>query len=357
MQKKVVEGSRILVDIAAMKNPYDAILIMSFGGPEGMDDVLPFLDNVLRGKNVPEARKLEVAHHYEAFGGVSPINKQTRDLKAALEAELRRSGIDTPVYLGNRNWAPYVTDVVREMRDAGVKKFLTFVTSGFSCYSGCRQYREDVIRACEAIGDDAPSFDKIRVYYNHPEFIAVTADNWRAALESFPPERRSGVHTAFTAHSIPKPMSDNSDYLVQLQTACSLTADVAGIANWQLVFQSRSGPPHMPWLEPDIGEHIRELHGRGVRDLIILPIGFISDHMEVLYDLDHEAHDLCKDLGVSMVRAGTPGCHPRFIAMIRELIQERMIPGFEKRALGSRGPNHDVCPVNCCMSGRPARPH
>lgn len=335
-----------------MNNPYDAILIMSFGGPEGMDDVMPFLENVLRGKNVPEARMKEVAHHYEVFGGVSPINRQNEALKAAIEKELDARGITTPVYLGNRNWKPYVTDVIREMRDAGVKKFLAFVTSGFSCYSGCRQYREDLIKACAAVGPDAPAFDKIRVYYNHPEFIAVTAEHWKNALMSFPPEKRDRVHTAFTAHSIPMAMSDNSDYLVQLQTACELTAQEAGIANWKLVFQSRSGAPHMPWLEPDIGDHLRELHAQGVRDVIVQPIGFISDHMEVLYDLDHEAKDLCAEIGMCMERAATPGIHPRFVAMIAELIQERMDPSIPRRAIGDRGPNHDVCPVNCCLPGR-----
>lgn len=339
-----------------MKNPYDAILIMSFGGPEGMNDVMPFLDNVLRGRNVPEERKKEVAHHYEQFGGVSPINRQNEALRDALVRELQTQGIDIPVHLGNRNWKPYVKDVVREMQDAGVKKFLAFVTSGFSCYSGCRQYREDMHRACEAAGPEAPSFDKIRVYYNHPEFAAVSADHWQRALQTFPAERRAHVHTAFTAHSIPLAMARNSDYEIQLQTACALTADEAGIANWKLVYQSRSGPPHMPWLEPDICDHIRELHAQGVRELIIHPIGFISDHMEVMYDLDHEAGELCQELGMTMARASTPGVHPRFVSMIAELIRERMDPSRPRRALGSRGPNHDVCPVNCCQSGREPAP-
>ena len=340
-----------------MNNPYDAILIMSFGGPDGMDDVMPFLDNVLRGKNVPEARKKEVAHHYEVFGGVSPINRQNEALKAAIEAELARHGITTPVYLGNRNWKPFVTDVIREMKDRGVKKFLTFVTSGFSCYSGCRQYREDIINACAAIGPDAPAYDKIRVYYNHPEFIAATVDHWREALANIPAEQRDSVHTAFTAHSIPMPMANNSNYLIQLQTACELTAQAAGITNWKLVFQSRSGPPSQPWLEPDIGDHIRSLHEQGVPAMIVLPIGFISDHMEVLYDLDHEAKDLCAEIGMTMVRAATPGLHPGFVRMIVELMRERMDPSVPKRALGDRGPNHDVCPPNCCQSGREAMAH
>ena len=337
-----------------MNNSYDAVLIMSFGGPEGMNDVIPFLDNVLRGRNVPEERKMEVAHHYELFGGISPINEQNQALQAALVAELKKNGIHTPVHLGNRNWKPFVTDVIRDMQQAGVKKFLAFVTSGFSCYSGCRQYREDIIRACETIGPDAPSFDKIRVYYNHPDFIAVTAENWRHALAAFPVDRQPHVHTAFTAHSIPLAMSERSAYAEQLKNACELTAAEAGIANWKLVYQSRSGPPHQPWLDPDICDHIRDLHAQGVRELIVHPIGFISDHMEVLYDLDHEAKELCGELGITMARAATPGVHPRFVSMIAELIRERMDTALPKRALGDRGPNHDVCPVNCCLSGREA---
>jgi ferrochelatase len=335
-----------------MNSSYDAIMIMSFGGPEGMDDVMPFLDNVLRGKNVPEERKREVAHHYEMFGGVSPINEQNRQLHEALEKELRRNGITTPIYMGNRNWRPYVTDTIRDMKNAGVRKFLAFVTSGFSCYSGCRQYREDMDRACAANEPGAPKYDKVRVYYNHPDFIAVTADNWRKALAEIPAERRAAARTAFTAHSIPHAMAERSDYAIQLQTACELTAREAGIAEWKLVYQSRSGPPHQPWLGPDIGEHLRSLRDQGVRDVVVLPIGFISDHLEVMYDLGHEAMDLCRELGIYMVRAATPGVHPRFISMIAELIRERMDPSLPKRALGSRGPNHDVCPVNCCMSGR-----
>ncbi|HMP90114.1 MAG TPA: ferrochelatase [Kiritimatiellia bacterium] len=337
-----------------MSNPYDAVLIMSFGGPEGMDDVMPFLDNVLRGRNVPEERKKEVVHHYELFDGVSPINRQNNALHAALVAELKKHGIEMPVYLGNRNWKPFVTDVVREMKDQGVKKFLAFVTSGFSCYSGCRQYREDMIRACENIGADAPSFDKIRVYYNHPDFIAVTAENWLSARIKLPESRQPYIHTAFTAHSIPMAMADRCAYAAQLQNACELTAAEAGIKNWQLVYQSRSGPRHQPWLAPDICDHIRDLHAQGVRELIIHPIGFISDHMEVLYDLDHEARELCDELGITMSRAATPGIHPRFISMIAELIRERMDPKHPKRAIGDRGPNHDVCPANCCQSGREA---
>lgn len=332
---------------------YDAILLTSFGGPEGMDDVMPFLDNVLRGKNVPDERKREVAHHYEAFGGVSPINAQNRALKAALEKELADHGVTLPVYWGNRNWEPYVTDVLREMKNAGVKKYLALVTSGFSCYSGCRQYHEDLQRAQQAVGEGAPHYDKIRVWYNHPLFIEVTKQHWQQAAAQIPAERRAAIQTLFTAHSIPHAMANNSDYVAQLTEACRLTAEAAGIANWQLVYQSRSGPPHQPWLEPDIGVALRDLKSKGAQDVVVQPIGFISDHMEVLFDLDHEAKELCKEIGLNMVRAATPGIHPQFISMLAELIQERLDPSKPKRAIGNRPPNHDICPANCCASGRP----
>jgi protoporphyrin/coproporphyrin ferrochelatase len=340
------------------RGPYDAILVMSFGGPEGMDDVAPFLDNVLRGRNVPEDRKQEVAHHYEIFDGVSPINAQNRTLQEALQKELRDHGIDLPVYLGNRNWHPLVTDVLQQMRRNGVRKFLTFVTSGFSCYSGCRQYREDLLKAQQGIGPDAPAFDKIRVYYNHPVFIEITRRHWEEAAAKIPPGRREHAFTVFTAHSIPLAMAKNCDYEVQLLEACRLTAEAAGFSRWKLVYQSRSGPPGQPWLEPDVCDFLRDLKLQQVEDVVVVPIGFISDHMEVLYDLDHEAREYCEEIGLNMVRASTPSTHPLFVSMIRELIQERLDPSVPKRALGSRGPNHDICPPDCCLSGRPdSAPH
>lgn len=335
--------------------PYDALLIMSFGGPEGMADVMPFLDNVLRGKNVPDERKREVAHHYELFGGVSPINLQNRQLQVALEVELERRGLALPIYLGNRNWHPYVGDVIRQMQQEGVRKFLTFVTSGFSCYSGCRQYREDIARVLAEIGPDAPTSDKIRVYYNHPLFIEVTKRHWTQASQRLSPELRTEAVTLFTAHSIPGAMAACSDYEVQLKEAARLTAESARIPSWQLVFQSRSGPPSQPWLEPDVCETIRKLKEQGVKAVILVPIGFISDHMEVLFDLDREAKELAQELGVTLIRAATPGTHPLFVQMIGELVQERVDPSTPKRACGNRPPNHDVCPPNCCPSGRPQR--
>lgn len=329
---------------------YDAILLMSFGGPEGMDDVLPFLENVTRGRNIPRERLQDVAHHYEMFGGVSPINSQNRALIAALRHELEAQGIDLPIYFGNRNWHPLITDTVRQMRDDGVKHALAFFTSGFSCYSGCRQYREDIIRACEGI-ENAPTFDKIRVFYNHPGFISPNVENLCHALDQFPAERRAQVRVAFTAHSIPMTMAQHSAYEAQLADASRLVADAAGIEHYDLVYQSRSGAPHIPWLEPDILDHMESLAADGVRDLIILPIGFISDHMEVLYDLDTEAVEKARELGMKMVRAASVGTHPDFVRMIRELIVERMTENPIRQALGDRGPNHDICPVGCCLKG------
>lgn len=334
--------------------PYDALLIMSFGGPEGLAEVMPFLDNVLRGKNVPDERKREVAHHYELFGGVSPINLQNRQLQAALEVELERRGIDLPIYLGNRNWHPFVADTVAAMQRAGVKHFLTLVTSGFSCYSGCRQYREDIARALAALGPNAPTSDKIRVWYNHPLFIDVWARHWKQAYARLPAAARAGATTLFTAHSIPRAMAAGCAYEAQLQEAARLTAEAAAIPNWRLVFQSRSGPPSQPWLEPDVLDAIRDAHARGATAILLAPLGFISDHMEVLYDLDREAKELAAELGVPLVRAATPGTHPRFVEMLGELILERIDPATPKRAIGARPPNHDVCPVDCCPSGRPA---
>lgn len=334
--------------------PYDAILILSFGGPEGMDDVMPFLENVLRGRNVPRERMVEVAHHYELFGGVSPINAQNRALIAALEAELQAHGPNLPVYWGNRNWHPMLADTLRQMRADGVRHALAFFTSAYSSYSGCRQYREDITRAQAEVGEGAPEVSVLRKFYNHPGFVEPNVENVRAALEQIPQERRSAARIAFTAHSIPAGMARNSSYEAQLLDACQLVASALGWANWQLVYQSRSGAPGQPWLEPDINDYLRELRGQGVTDVVIAPIGFISDHMEVLYDLDTEAQQLAGEIGLNVVRAPTVGTHTAFVAMIRELIVERLT-GSEQRFLGERGASHDVCPVNCCPLGA-ARP-
>ncbi len=338
------------------KPAYDAVLLVSFGGPDGPDDVLPFLENVLRGRNVPRERMLEVAEHYHHFGGKSPINEQNRALLSSLRAELDRHGPHLPVYWGNRNWHPLLTDTLREMADAGVKRAIAFVTSGFSSYSGCRQYRENIAAACEPLGARCPQVDKIRVFFNHPGFVDPMADNVRAAVGRFPAADRAAVPVLFTAHSIPTSMADSCRYVAQLTEACRLVAARAGVTDWQLVFQSRSGPPGQPWLEPDVCDAIRERHGRGVRRLVVAPIGFISDHMEVLYDLDTEAADLCREMGIEMVRAATVGTDPRFVTMIRELIAERAFDLPTRTAVGELPASHDVCPVDCCPAPPSRRP-
>jgi ferrochelatase len=339
------------------EQPYDALLFVSFGGPEGMDEVMPFLQNVLRGRNVPPERMRAVAHHYELFGGVSPINEQNRRLIAALEIELAAHGPRLPIYWGNRNWHPLLADTLRQMRDDGIKRALAFVTSAYSSYSGCRQYRENIEAARAEVGADAPVVDKLRVYYNHPGFVEPNVENLRAALAQLPADRRAAARVAFTAHSIPLSMAQGCDYEAQLLETCRLVA--AGAAhetNWRLVFQSRSGPPTQPWLEPDICDHLRALKTEGVNDVVVAPVGFISDHMEVLYDLDTEARQLVADIGLNMIRAATVGTHPAFVSMIRELIMERLDPRAPRRALGTRGTSHDVCPADCCLLGatRPA---
>ncbi|MEZ5367018.1 MAG: ferrochelatase [Bryobacterales bacterium] len=333
---------------------YDAILVLSFGGPEKHEDVIPFLENVLRGKNVPRERMLEVAEHYYHFDGRSPINEQNRELIAALERELGRTGPRLPVYWGNRNWEPYLADTLRRMADEGVERALAFVTSAYSSYSGCRQYREDVARAREEVGERAPEVHKLRAFFNHPGFIEPMIENAQAALDRIPAERREAAHVVFTAHSVPLSMASTSKYVVQLEEASRLVGAGIGRHQPKLVWQSRSGPPTQPWLEPDILDYLRGLEG--VKDVVIVPIGFISDHMEVLYDLDTEAVDVCRELGLNMERAATVGAHPRFVRMIVELVEERM-EGGPRLALGSLGPSHDFCPADCCPAPvRPGRP-
>lgn len=338
-----------------MNQTFDAIVIVSFGGPEGMDEVLPFLENVLRGRNVPQSRMEQVAHHYELFGGISPINEQNRRLIAALKQELEANGPRLPVYWGNRNWHPMLADTLREMADDGIKNALAFVTSAYSSYSGCRQYREDIEREREEVGPRAPQVTKLRAFYNHPGFVEPNIENLRAALEQIPEERRADAHIAFTAHSIPLAMAMQCDYQSQLGETCRLIAQAVGNERWQLVFQSRSGPPTQVWLAPDICDHLRDLKGSGATDVVIAPVGFISDHIEVLYDLDTEARARCEEIGLHMVRASTVGTHPTFISMIRELVLERMTVNPARRFLGERGASHDLCPVDCCLMGA-ARP-
>jgi ferrochelatase len=334
---------------------YDALLVVSFGGPESNEEVMPFLENVLRGKNVPRERMLAVAEHYYHFGGRSPINEQNRQLIAALQTELDRHGPKLPIYWGNRNWHPLLPDTMEKMKQDGIRRALAFMTSAFSSYSGCRQYRENVAQAQAQVGLGAPDVDKLRVFYNHPAFIAAMADRVRVALEALPDSVRRHAMVIYTAHSIPLSMAQSSNYGKQLEEACRLVSEALGRTGDRLVFQSRSGPSTQPWLEPDILDFLREVKQDDLAPAVVIaPIGFISDHMEVLYDLDTEATHLCAELRLPMVRAGTMGTHPKFLSMICELIVERMSGAGERVALGTLGASHDVCPENCCPA--PQRP-
>ena len=331
---------------------YDALLLVSFGGPERPEDVMPFLENVVRGKQVPRERLLEVAEHYYQFGGVSPINEQNRALLAALAAELAAHGPSLPLYWGNRNWRPLLADTLRQMADDGVRHALAFFTSGFSSYSSCRQYLENIAAARQEVGPNAPQIDKLRAFFNHPGFIEPMAERVRAALEQIPDSRRAAAALLFTAHSIPQTMADTCRYEAQLREACRLVAGALDRSAWRLVFQSRSGPPTQPWLEPDVRDALRELAAAGQRDVVVAPIGFISDHLEVVFDLDTEAQQVARELGLNMIRAGAVGAHPTFVAMVRELVQERLGQTSERRALGELGASHDVCPRDCCPPPR-----
>jgi ferrochelatase len=330
--------------------PYDAILVVGFGGPEKMDDVLPFLENVLRGRNVPRERLLEVARHYEHFDGKSPINDQMRALISALGPELATHGINLPIFWGNRNWQPFLADTVAEVAAAGVQRAMAYVASAYSSYSGCRQYLGDIERARQASGPASPQIDKLRVFFNHPLFVEANAQRLSAGLAEVPADRRGCVHVTFTAHSIPGTLARTCQYEQELRETCRLTAMKAGLdpGGWELVFQSRSGRPEDPWLGPDICDHLRELPARGMSAVVIMPIGFLSDHMEVLYDLDCEARQVCADLGLSMVRAATVGTHPLFVQMLCELIGERQMGKGSRAAIGGFPAWPDVCPDDCC---------
>ena len=337
---------------------YDAILVVSFGGPESRDDVIPFLENVLRGRNVPRERMLAVAEHYYHFDGKSPINQQTRELIAAIENELGATRPETARLLGQPQLA---SDAGRHAaadetgwRSAGA----CLVTSAYSSYSGCRQYREDIARAQNEIGAGAPEVDKLRAFFNHPGFIEATEDRLQDALSRVPDDARHNVQIVYIAHSIPISMANTCDYVGQLQEVRKLASARLGVTNDALVYQSRSGAPGQPWLEPDVLDYLREVKSRNLASAVVLaPISFISDHMEVLYDLDIEARQLCDSVAMPMSRAKTVGVHPRFIGMIRELILERTNPGAERLALGSLGARQDVCADDCCPAPqRPVRP-
>jgi ferrochelatase len=336
---------------------FDAILVVSFGGPEGLDDVMPFLENVTRGRNVPRERLEEVAQHYEHFGGVSPLNSQNRALIAALRTELDKVGIDLPIYLGNRNWKPFLIDAMRQMADDGIERALAFFVSAYSSYSGCRQYRENVYEAQLATGERAPEVLRTRVFNNHPGFVEANADHLARALGELPDDARAGAHVAFTAHSIPEAMARHCRYEAQLAETAGLIADMVGVERYAVVYQSRSGPPEVPWLGPDVCDHLRALREQGVENVVLAPIGFLSDHMEVVYDLDVEAREVAHELGMRIVRAATAGTHPAFVGAVRDLIEERLAPGAPRRAIGSPCP--DVCAPSCCLpgTGRPSPWH
>lgn len=333
---------------------YDAVILVSFGGPEGPDDVMPFLRNVVRGRDVPEERLAAVAEHYQHFGGVSPINEQCRRLLAAMRAEFDRAGLDLPLFWGNRNWHPYLTDELAVMRDRGVRRALAFVTSAYGSYSSCRQYLQDIEAARAAVGPDAPVVEKIRHYHDHPGFIEPHADAVRQALAELGDLDPRRERIVFTAHSIPTTMDAQSGpeggrYQAQVREAAALVAQRAAPGlPWDLAWQSRSGPAHVPWLEPDINDRLETLARVGVQGVVVSPIGFTSDHLEVIWDLDNEAAGTAKRLGLRFARAATPGTDPRFVTMIRELVQERLDPAAPRARLG-RLSMWDTCQPGCCL--------
>ncbi len=339
--------------------PYDALLVVSFGGPEGMDDVMPFLENVTEGRGIPRERLEAVAEHYYLFGGVSPINARNRELAAAVRAELARESVDLPVYWGNRHWAPTLTETLAQMRDDGVTSAIAFLTSAYGSFSSCRQYLDAIERARAEVGVDAPRVDRLRQYFNHPGFIEPMVDSVRAALETLPAPVRDSAHLAFVAHSIPNPMDAASGpagglYTAQLGEAMRLIVDRVArhgsVRDASLSYCSRSGSPSAPWLEPDIGDRLEALAAAGTPAVVVVPIGFVSDHMEVVYDLDTQAAAKAAELGITFARAATATADPRFAAMVVELVRERC-GEVAPRALGEFGPAHDVCAPGCCRPG------
>ena len=346
-------------------SPYDALLLVSFGGPEQPDDVIPFLENVTRGKNIPRERLAEVGEHYFGFGGRSPINDQNRAFLAALREDLAGAGIDLPVYWGNRNWDPYLTDTLRQMTEDGVTRAACFVTSAYSSYSGCRQYRENLAAATEQV-PGSPRLDRLRHYFNHPGFIEPVVDATLSSLAELPEDVRESAHLAFVTHSIPTSMNEASGpdgnwYVRQHTTAMNEVVDRVRQETGhrfpaRLVYCSRSGPPQMPWLEPDVNDHLASLPGRGAAAVVLVPIGFVSDHMEVIYDLDTEALATARDLALPAARAATPGVDPRFVSLVRDLLIERSAVergGEPERAtVGALAASWDRCPVGCCANPR-----
>jgi ferrochelatase len=347
-------------------SPYDALLLLSFGGPEGPDDVVPFLENVTRGRGIPRERLAAVGEHYFLFGGVSPINEQCRALLAAVRRDLADAGVELPVYWGNRNWRPFLADTLRQMADDGIRRALVFITSAYSSYSGCRQYREDLFAAVQEAGvADVLTLDKIRSYFDHPGFVGPFVDAAAAALDDLAPELRDEAELVFVTHSLPSSYAETSDYVPQHEAVARLVAD--GLAersgrraDWTLVYCSRSGPPTQPWLEPDVCDHLRERAAAGAKAVLLVPIGFVSDHMEVVYDLDTQAAEVAKDLGLPLARAATPGTAPAFVAMVRELLTERAAAErgetVRRPGLSALGPKPDVCAAGCCANPRGNKP-
>lgn len=355
--------------MSSTPDPYDAVLLVSFGGPEKPEDVVPFLRNVTAGKNIPDERLVEVGAHYELFGGRSPINDQNREFLAAIREDFASNGLDLPVYWGNRNWDPYLTDALEEMKADGITRAACIVTSAYSSYSGCRQYRENLADAVAAV-PGAPRLDRLRHYFNHPGFVEPNVDATLSALALLPGEAQREAHLAFVTHSIPTTMNDGSGpiggaYVHQHRTVMEEIVDrvreeTGHLYPAELVFCSRSGPPSMPWLEPDVNDHLEELHADGVRAVVVIPIGFVSDHMEVIYDLDTEAKATAERLGMAFERAATAGVDPRFVAMVRDLVLERASAERgedpERPVLGAVPAAWDVCAAGCCANPRGPRP-
>ncbi|HEV7211876.1 MAG TPA: ferrochelatase [Blastococcus sp.] len=331
----------------------EALLVLSFGGPEGHDDVMPFLENVTRGRGIPRERLEDVAQHYHHFGGVSPINDQNKALIAAVEADLAAAGIGLPVYWGNRNWAPYVEDTWRQMADDGIEHVYVFATSAYASASGCRQYHEDIARARASYGG-GPTAEKLPHYFDAPGFVRANADGLAAALAALPDDVRDTARLVATAHSIPTAMAavagpQGHAYEAELMSAAQAVVDAAAPGRpFDLVWQSRSGPPSVPWLEPDVNDHLRALAAAGEKAVVLFPVGFVSDHLEVIWDLDNEAEETARALGLVFARAATAGTHPAFVATVRELLEERRAGGEPR--LGTN------CPAACCFVARPTRP-
>ena len=335
---------------------YDALLIVSFGGPEGPDDVAPFLDNVFRGLRVSPETRAHVARRYEPFGGVSPINAQTREFIKALQREIDAHGPALPIYWGNRNWHPFLKDTLAQMASAGVRRAIAYVTSTFSSYSGCRKYREDLFDAVQGLANP-PRVDKLRVGFNHPGFVRAMADRVAAELERVPQVERAATPILFTAHSLPEPMARASSYEAQLLASCTLVGDALEHQRWRLVFQSNNasyGPE--AWLGPDIAVALREAKAAGASTVVVAPIGFVCEHMETVLDLDVKLAVVAREIDVQMLRAGTVNTHPAYVGMVRDLVVERMTDGAPRTALGSLGASHDRCAPDCCLSGRPGPP-